>query len=107
MCSKEYNIWYDYDIVSSTDNQQFIKGKYKNQRVVTYNVKKPHKMLFTEEDLYRTDTFSFGTQIGQITNTASTICALIPSFPKGSRERQVLEDRLKAGCAAQSRQIKC
>ena len=35
-----------------------------NQRVVTYNVKKPHKKLFTEEDLYTTDTFSFGTQIG-------------------------------------------
>lgn len=52
-----------------------------------------------------TDTFSFGTQIGQITNICSTICALIPTFPGNSRERKVLEDRLKAGCAAQSRQI--
>ena len=64
LCDENHNIWYDYDIVSSTDCGQFIKGKMPNQRVVTYNVKKPHKKLFTEEDLYTTDTFSFGTQIG-------------------------------------------
>lgn len=41
-------------------------GRYPNQRVVTYTAKKPHKKLFTEEDLFRTDTFSFGTQIGYL-----------------------------------------
>lgn len=96
---------FDYDIIASTDNPQFVNGKFPNQRVVTYTAKKPKKKLFTEDDLFVTDTFSFGTQIGQITNTCSTICALIPTFPKGSRERKVLEDRLRAGCAAQSRQI--
>ena len=34
------------------------------------------------------------------TNTCSTICALIPTFKEGSKERKVLEDRLRAGCAA-------
>jgi hypothetical protein len=96
---------YDFDILSTTNNEQFIKGRYKDQRVVTYAAKKPKKKLFTEEDLFVTDTFSFGTQIGQITNTCSTICALIPTFEAGSRHRTVLENRLKAGCAAQSRQI--
>ena len=96
---------YDYDILATTNNEQFIDGPYKNQRVVTYAAKKPKKKLFTEEDLFLTDTFSFGTQIGQITNTCSTICALIPTFQEGSKERRVLEDRLRAGCAAQSRQI--
>ena len=96
---------YDFDILATTDNEQFIKGRYKDQRVVTYSAKKPKKKLFTEDDLFVTDTFSFGTQIGQITNTCSTICALIPTFEKGSRERVTLENRLKAGCAAQSRQI--
>ena len=95
-----------YDILATTNNQQFIEGPYKNQRVVTYTAKKPKKKLFTEEDLFLTDTFSFGTQIGQITNTCSTICALIPTFDEGSKERKVLEDRLRAGCAAQSRQMK-
>ena len=96
---------YDFDIIATTDNKQFIEGRYPNQRVVTYKAKKPQKKLFTEQDLFVTDTFSFGTQIGQITNTCSTICALIPTFAQGSRERKVLEDRLKAGCAAQSRQM--
>ena len=30
---------------------------------------------------------------------------MIPEFPEGSKERLVLESRVKAGCAAQSRQI--
>lgn len=96
---------YDFDILATTNNEQFIHGRYENQRVVTYSAKKPKKKLFTEDDLFVTDTFSFGTQIGQITNTCSTICALIPTFKEGSRERVTLENRLKAGCAAQSRQI--
>lgn len=96
---------YDFDILATTNNEQFIQGRYENQRVVTYSAKKPKKKLFTEDDLFVTDTFSFGTQIGQITNTCSTICALIPTFAEGSRERVTLENRLKAGCAAQSRQI--
>lgn len=96
---------YDFDILATTNNAQFIKGRYKDQRVVTYAAKKPKKKIFTEEDLFVTDTFSFGTQIGQITNTCSTICALIPTFKEGSKHRITLENRLKAGCAAQSRQI--
>lgn len=106
-CGENHNISYDYDIAATTSCGQFINGPYPNQRVVTYTAKKPHKKLFTEEDLFYTDTFSFGTQIGQITNTCSTICGLIPTFPEGSKERKILEDRLKAGCAAQSRQINC
>lgn len=96
---------YDFDIVSSTNNEEFINGIYKNQRVVTYTAKKPKKKIFTEEDLYKADTFSFGTKIGEITNCATAICALIPSFPKGSKERELLENRVKMCCAAQSREI--
>ena len=83
---------------------------------MTYTAKKPHKMTFQKEDgtfdsegfenkLFLTDTFSFGTKIGQITNTVSTIVGMIPMFYDGSEERKVLENRVKAGCAAQSRQI--
>ena len=55
---------YDFDILFSSNNINFINGVYPNQRVVTYNAKKPHKKLFTEEDLFKTYTFSFGTRIG-------------------------------------------
>lgn len=96
---------FDYDIISSTDCKQFINGKFPNQKVVTYNVKSPKKKIFTEQDLFITDTFSFGTKIGQITNTCSSICAKMAEFPEGSQEYNLLSDRLKAGCAAQSRQI--
>ena len=63
-CGENHNIQYDYDIVATTSCGQFINGKFSNQRVVTYTAKKPHKKLFTEQDLFNTDTFSFGTQIG-------------------------------------------
>jgi len=96
---------YDFDILATTNNEQFINGVYPDQRVVTYAVKKPVKKLFTEDDLFVTDTFSFGTQIGQITNTTSTFVGMMAMFDKDTREYKQLADRVKAGCAAQSRQI--
>lgn len=96
---------YDFDILATTNNEQFINGKYPNQRVVTYAPKKPKKKVFTEDDLYTADTFSFGTKIGQITNCSTTFCALIPNFKEGSKERILLENRVKMCCGSQSRQI--
>lgn len=55
---------FDMDLLCDTNNKNVIAGKMPGQRVVTYDVKKPKKKLFTEEDLFYTDTFSFGTQIG-------------------------------------------
>ena len=96
---------FDMDIAANLVAPEVINGKFPNQRVVTYQPKKPHKKLFTEDDLFVTDTFSFGTRIGQITNCSTTFCAMIPMFPEGSKERVLLEDRVKACCGAQSRQI--
>lgn len=42
----------------------------------------------------------------QITNICSTFVGMMPLFEKGSKEEQLLQDRVKACCAAQSRQIK-
>lgn len=72
---------------------------------MTYTAKKPHKKLFTEEDLFKTDTFSFGTQIGQITNATSSCIGVMANFPKDSEEYKLLSNRVRMGCAAQSRQI--
>lgn len=96
---------FDMDIAATTNSKQVIYGKYRNRRVVTYTAKKPKKKLFTEEDLFTVDTFSFGTKIGAITNCATTICALIPSFEKGTAERELLENRVKMCCSSQSREI--
>lgn len=96
---------YDFDILATTNNEQFINNVYPNQRVVTYSAKKPQKKIFTENDLYKTDTFSFGTQIGQITNATSTCIGLMGLFEPESKEYKLLMNRVKMGCAAQSRQI--
>ena len=69
--------YYECDILVTTDNPNFVNGRYTNQRVVTYNAKKHHKQVFRKDDgtfdreafdnkLFLTDTFSFGTKIGQI-----------------------------------------
>lgn len=97
---------YDFDILFSSNNVNFINGRYPNQRVVTYTAKKPKKKLFTEDDLFTTDTFSFGTRIGQITNCASTFVSMLPLYPERSKEYETIFNRIKACCAAQSRQIK-
>lgn len=45
--------------------------------------------------------------ITQITNSTSSVIGLMAEFEPGSREYNRLADRVKMGCAAQSRQIKC
>ena len=97
---------YDFDILATTNSEYFISNIIPNQRPVTYTAKKPHKKIFTEEDLYKTDTFSFGTQIGQITNATSSCIGVMANFDKDSDEYKLLLNRVKMGCAAQSRQIK-
>ena len=96
---------FDMDIAANLVRPEVINGKFPNQRVVTYQPKKPHKKIFTEDDLFSTDTFSFGTRIGQITNVSTTFCALIANFDKETPERKLLEDRVKMCCRSQSRQI--
>lgn len=82
-----------------------MRGRYAGMPPVTYAVKKPKKKLFTEDDLFFTDTFSFGTQIGQITNSTSSVVGMMANFEPGTKEYNLLVNRVKMGCAAQSRQI--
>jgi hypothetical protein len=80
---------------------------YPNQRVVTYATPKGVKKIFTEEDLYKCDLATFDSLIGAITNIATTLCALLPVYPKDSEEYNLISNRIKMCCASQSRQIKC
>lgn len=55
---------FDGDIAYSTNNPYVIKGAYMNENVTAYDVPKPKKKAnLTEDDLYTSDTFSFGQQI--------------------------------------------
>ncbi|MCK9442685.1 MAG: hypothetical protein M0Q13_14845, partial [Methanothrix sp.] len=69
----------------------------------------PQKIVFTEDDLYNADTFSFGSIIGSITNKSSNGYALLPNIEKqfgnDSEEYKITLSRLKQCCKAQSAQI--
>ena len=100
---------FDLDILATTSNKTMIRHTYKNALPVVYNAPRPEKKIFTEDDLYKADTFSFGSIIGQITNKSSNAYALLPNlelqYGKDSKEYQLTESRLKQCCKAQSAQI--
>lgn len=100
---------FDMDILASTPNKIMIKGVYKEELPVVYDAPKPKKIIFTEDDLYKSDTFSFGSIIGSITNKSSIGYAKLPliekEFGKNSQEYQLIKSRLQQCCKAQSAQI--
>ena len=106
---------FDFDIVSSTDDPVMIRSVYKNQKPVTYDIPKPFKKLFTEQDLFEADCKTFGSLIGPLTNQGTSIIALISDYRQkiengtatedDIKKFNLLDERLKMVCAAQSRQI--
>lgn len=96
---------FDFDIMATTDNAQFINGIYEDELPIYYEPPKPAKMIPTKEDLYMADTFSFGTLIGSITNKGSGGYALLSTLEKDSKEYEVTKNRLKMSCKLQSAQI--
>lgn len=100
---------FDFDILATTSNKTMIKGVYKDELPVVYDAPKPKKVIFTEDDLYESDTFSFGSIIGSITNKSSNGYAKLPliekKFGKDSQEYKLVKSRLQQCCKAQSAQI--
>ena len=100
---------FDLDILATTSNPQVCNGIYKGELPVVYDAPKPNKTIFTEYDLYKADTFSFGSIIGSITNKSSNAYALLNNLEKtygrGSEEYKVTYSRLMQCCKAQSAQI--
>lgn len=100
---------FDMDILASTPSKIMIKGVYKNELPVVYDAPKPKKIVFREDDLYESDTFSFGSIIGSITNKSSIGYAKLPliekEFGKDSQEYRLVKSRLQQCCKAQSAQI--
>ena len=100
---------FDLDILATTSNKTMIAHTYKDALPVVYDAPKPNKIIFTEDDLYESDKFSFGSIIGSITNKSSNAYALLPNieleYGKDSREYKTIESRLQQCCKAQSAQI--
>ena len=100
---------FDFDILATTSNKVMINGIYQNELPVVYDAPKPKKIHFTNNDLFMSDLFSFGSIIGSITNKSSDGYALLPliaeKFGIDSQEYRLLKSRLQQCCKAQSAQI--
>lgn len=99
----------DFDILATTSNQEIIDSVFKDELPVVYEPPTPEKLVFTDDDLYKADTFSFGSIIGSITNKSSNGYALLHNiekqYGKDSQEYKITLSRLKQCCKAQSAQI--
>ena len=91
-----------------------IRSVRKGYRPVTYDIPKPFKKKFTEEDLFKADCQTFGSLIGPLTNNGTSIIALVSKYDnlvkefnkeEDKKKLKLLENRLKMVCAGQSKQI--
>ena len=98
-------LWFDYDIIATTNDPNVINGVYKDEVPVICEMPKPEKILFTDDDLHKADLLSFGSIIGQITNKSTSIYVLLNRFEKDSEEYKVLMNRLKMCTKLQAFQI--
>jgi hypothetical protein len=100
---------FDFDILATVSHEKIRNGVYKNELPVVYDAPKPEKKIFNEHDLYLSDTFSFGSIIGSITNKSSNAYALLPVIEElhglNSQEYRLIKSRLQQCCKAQSAQI--
>ncbi len=100
---------FDFDILASTSCKQMIDGVYENEYPMYYIPPKPKAINFTNEDLFISDKFGFGSIIGSITNKSSNAYALLPKlesvYGKNSEEYRTTYSRLIQCCKAQSSQI--
>lgn len=95
--------------MASTNNRAIIDAVYRDELTVTYDAPKPAKKVFTRDDLYSSDVFSFGSSIGSITNKGTNAYALLPvverDYGRDSEEYRILYSRLQQCCVAQGKSI--
>ena len=100
---------FDYDFLSTTSNVIVRKSVFMNEYPVCYEAPKPKKIIFTDEDLFKSDKFTFGSKIGAITNKSTTGAAILKDlermYGKDSREYKVTLNRIKMCTKLQSAQI--
>ena len=96
---------FDMDIIATTSDETIIKGVYKNELPIVYSPPKSIKKIVTEDDLFESDLFSFGSAIGSITNKSTSGYALLNTFEKGSLEYETTLKRIKMCTKLQSAQI--
>ncbi|MFE6075759.1 hypothetical protein ACFVQB_14905 [Paenibacillus sp. NPDC057886] len=96
---------WDYDQIATTSDITILNSVYEDELPITYDPPKPNKIVVTDDDLYQSDKFSFGSQIGSITNKSTSAFALLPLLEKDSAEYKKTINRLKMCTKLQSAQI--
>lgn len=96
---------FDYDILATTSDETVIKGVFKDEIPVIYEAPKPSPIIFTEDDLYQADLFSFGSIIGSITNKSTSGYALLSYLDESSEEYKTTLNRIRMCTKLQSAQI--
>lgn len=97
---------FDGDIVFTTDNEYFIKGKSKKYLYpITWEKVKTPKSKLTLKKLYDVDMLSFGTRIGFITNCSTYWYSLLSEYQESDKEYTELIRRLKFCRVAQGNEI--
>jgi hypothetical protein len=100
-----YNVWgidcfsqadsdYDGDLIGTTNNPQFIKGR-SGGVPITYEKKTAPKSRIDNKELYKADFNSFGSRIGIITNFSTTLFSMISKYKEDSVEYKEILKRLK------------
>lgn len=100
-----YNIWdttiisqsdgdYDGDIVLSTDNHYVLDAVDSTLPIVTYEKQKAPEQRISDTNFASIDVRSFNSEIGQITNLASTIISMLDELSEDSEEYKELQKRM-------------
>lgn len=100
---------WDYDFLSTTSNKVIVESLFENEYPICYEAPKVNPIIFTDYDLYISDTFTFGSIIGSITNKGTSGHALLPyieqKYGVDSKHYETLLNRVKMTCKLQSAQI--
>ena len=92
----------DGDIVMTTPS--FVDCHYDNLNIPNYERKNAGKKIIKEDSLWKSDTLSFGSKIGLITNLGTTFFSML-SIYKEKDEQELLINRLKSCNVFQNMQI--
>ncbi|MEM5009263.1 hypothetical protein WKH57_00950 [Niallia taxi] len=96
---------FDYDIIATTSDESIINGVYCDELPIAYQAPKSDKKIVSNDDLFKSDLFSFGSIIGSITNKSTSGFALLPLLDEGTTEYNATLNRIKMCTKLQSAQI--
>jgi len=90
---------FDGDLVCTINNDIMIKGRQLGNPII-YESQKIEKTIVdsrNDEEQVKSQLNGFNSKVGFATNISSTIYSMLEEFPDGSKEKEILQNRLKIG----------